>query len=61
MLFVFSAIRDLNNEPNFVDMYIKSHNRATTYLVGLLMAVVYEKLNEQDYKFSKVNQLLYSM
>ncbi|XP_050440692.1 nose resistant to fluoxetine protein 6-like isoform X2 [Adelges cooleyi] len=48
-----NAIRDVNSEPNFKGMYVKSHTRATTYLVGLLMAVLYEKLKRIEYQFSK--------
>lgn len=51
-------MRDLNNEVNYTGIYIKSHNRATTYLVGLIIAVLYEKLKERDYKFSKVSTIL---
>lgn len=56
-VFLYSALHDLSKDRFYTEIYIKSHMRAMTYLIGILAGYVYMKLKEADYKLSLVYRI----
>lgn len=52
--YFFRFLKDINADPNFYDMYIRTHTRAIPYILGLTTAHIYLKLKEKNFKFKTV-------
>nr|XP_018899951.1 PREDICTED: nose resistant to fluoxetine protein 6-like [Bemisia tabaci] len=46
-------LQNINADPNFYDMYIRTHTRAIPYILGLTSAHIYLKLKDKKFKFTK--------
>ncbi|XP_050427088.1 nose resistant to fluoxetine protein 6-like isoform X2 [Adelges cooleyi] len=53
-----SVAMDLRNNPYFVNIYTKSQQRITTYLIGIAAAYVYTKLKHSRVKLSAKSRTL---
>lgn len=51
----FSNIKNLRTTEHFQRIYIKSHHRITTYLIGMVTAYVYMRVKKSNYIFSMVS------
>lgn len=51
----FRLLNDPYSNDQFSSMYVKSHNRAAPYIIGIIAAYIATKLKEANYRFSTVN------
>ncbi|XP_050427098.1 nose resistant to fluoxetine protein 6-like [Adelges cooleyi] len=56
-----NVIRGLRSNPFILFVYMKSHQRITTYLIGMAAAHIYTKLKQDNYKISARNKTIGSI
>ncbi|KAL5233121.1 hypothetical protein ACI65C_000531 [Semiaphis heraclei] len=58
MPYFHGNIKNLRTTEHFQKIYIKSHNRITTYLIGLAAAYIYLRIKQSKFKFSVKNRTI---
>ncbi|XP_046394843.1 nose resistant to fluoxetine protein 6-like [Ischnura elegans] len=47
-------LKDIQSYENFISFYIKAHNRACPYLVGIITGFIFYKFRDSKFKFTKI-------
>ncbi|VVC33309.1 Nose resistant-to-fluoxetine protein, N-terminal,Acyltransferase 3 [Cinara cedri] len=58
MMFTLKNKDNIRETEHFHRIYIKSHHRITTYLIGLAAAYVYLRIKKSKFKFSAKNRII---
>ncbi|GLV41238.1 uncharacterized protein CBL_04762 [Carabus blaptoides fortunei] len=55
LMMYIPELQDLSTNWYFVNVYIKTHMRASSYCFGLIFGYLVHKIQSSDYKFSKIS------
>ncbi|XP_041973165.1 nose resistant to fluoxetine protein 6-like [Aricia agestis] len=54
LLIYAKELTDFATNPYFRDVYMKTHNKITSYIMGILTGFILHKIQKQNYEFSKL-------